>query len=179
MTDNTDKEAPAAPSTPLLIHAQYLKDFSFENPHAPDTLRKDGKQPKMDMEISLDVNRLEDDTIENLYDVSLMIRAKAERGDKTMFIADLTYSAIVSVNGLQEKQHHPLLFVEVPHMIFPFARQIISDATQAGGYIPLQLNPVDFRSLYLERFADQIQKDKKDKKDKAETKKQENKKKAS
>ncbi len=140
------------PQVPLVVHAQYMKDLSFENPHAPETLRKDGHAPKMEMDISLDVNKIEDDNIENLYDVGMIIRAKAVRGDKTMFITDLSYNALVSVNGLDEKKHHPLLFIEVPHMLFPFARQIISDATQAGGYMPLQLNPVDFRSLYLERF---------------------------
>jgi len=154
MTIMTDKKSPegTVPQTPLVIHAQYLKDLSFENPHAPDTLRQDGNRPKMDMDISLDVNKIEDDEIEHLYDVSMVIRAKADRGDKVMFITDLTYSALVSINGVDKPKHHPLLFIEVPHTIFPFARQIISDATQAGGYIPLQLSPVDFRTLYLDRF---------------------------
>ena len=151
MTENNEDQK-VIPNAPLLIHAQYLKDFSFENPHAPETLRQDGIQPQMDMDIALDINKLEDEKIEHLYTVDLIINAKANRGDKVMFIAELKYGALVSIKGIDEKKHHPLLFIEVPHMTFPFARQALSDATQAGGFIPLQLNPVDFRALYLERF---------------------------
>ena len=146
------------PQTPLLIHAQYLKDLSFENPNAPGILKKGDHPPRMEMDIALNVKRLEHDQHEHFYEVVLSVNAGAirpinEGEDKTMFLAECVYGAAVSISGLEEKRHHPLLFTEVPHMIFPFVRQILANATQAGGFIPLQLNPVDFRAMYLERFA--------------------------
>jgi preprotein translocase subunit SecB len=71
-----------------------------------------------------------------------------------MFVAEVTYGAAVSIDGLDEKRHHPLLLTEVPQILFPFARLALANATQAGGFMPLQLQPVDFRTMYLQRFAD-------------------------
>ncbi|MCI5059489.1 MAG: protein-export chaperone SecB [Alphaproteobacteria bacterium] len=157
MTDQ-DENIGQMPQTPLLIHAQYLKDLSFENPNAPGILQKGDNPPKMEMDIGLNVKRLEHDKHEHFYEVVLSVNAGAKRPlpdgeEKTMFLAECVYGAAVSITGLEEKRHHPLLFTEVPHMIFPFVRQIMAGATQAGGYIPLQLNPVDFRAMYIERFA--------------------------
>lgn len=142
-----------AAQTPVIIHKQYLKDLSFENPHAPQILKRVETRPEMDMNIMIDVQKLEDEELEHFYEVSLNISASAKRKDETMFIAEVLYGAAVSISGLDTKQHHPLLFIEVPHLIFPFARQILANATQSGGYMPLQISPVDFRSMYLQRFA--------------------------
>ncbi len=139
--------------TPVIIHKQYLKDLSFENPNAPLILKKIDKRPEMDMNIMIDVQKIEDEEIGHLYEVTLNITASAKRGDETMFITEVLYGAAVSITGLDENKHHPLLFIEVPYMLFPFIRQIIANATQSGGYMPLQLAPVDFRSMYLSRFA--------------------------
>lgn len=139
--------------TPVIIHKQYLKDLSFENPNAPLILKKADNRPEMDMNIMIDVQKIEDEELEHLYEVTLNITASAKRKDQTMFIAEILYGAAVSISGLDEKKHHPLLFIEVPYMLFPFVRQILANATQAGGFMPLQLSPVDFRSMYLKRFA--------------------------
>lgn len=139
--------------TPVIIHKQYLKDMSFENPNAPLILKRADMRPEMDMNIMIDVQKLEDEDFEHLYEVTLQVNASAKREDQTMFLAEILYSAAVSITGLDEKKHHPLLFIEVPYMLFPFARQILANATQSGGYMPLQLAPVDFRSMYLKRFA--------------------------
>lgn len=158
------------PQSPLLIHKQYLKDMSFENPNAPQILLQTSpERPEMDMNILLDVQKLDNPDHENYYEVILTLSATATKEDQTMFLAEIIYAATASIHGLKEQQHHPLLFVEVPHMIFPFARQILANATQAGGYMPLQVRPVDFRSMYLKRFANgkkgpQAQKNENDKK---------------
>lgn len=154
----TDAPAPEenigkVPQTPIVIHAQYLKDMSFENPNSPEILRKGKRPPAMDMNITMDVKRLEDKEIENFYEVVLTVNASAMREDKAMFIAEITYGAAVSITDLEENKHHPLLLIEVPQLLFPFVRQILANATQAGGFMALQLAPVDFRSMYLERFA--------------------------
>ena len=153
--DKVEGDVGQIPQTPVIIHTQYLKDMSFENPNAPDILKKGKKPPEMDMNLSMDVRKLENEEIENLYEVILNVNAKALREGKAMFIAEIVYGAAVSITGLEEKQHHPLLLTEVPYMLFPFVRQILSNATQAGGFIPLQITPVDFRSMYIKRFSDQ------------------------
>lgn len=138
---------------PLMIHKQYLKDMSFENPNAPGILHRVDQRPEMDMNIMLDVQKVDHEEYQDYYEVTLTLGATAKRGDETLFLAEVIYGAAVSINGIAEKQHHPLLFIEVPHMIFPFARQILANATQSGGFMPLQLAPVDFRNMYLQRFA--------------------------
>lgn len=150
------------PQTPLVVHAQYLKDMSFENPHAPEILQAAKTQPEMDLNLSMDVRKLENEKMEHFYEVSLNVSAKASREGKEMFIAEIIFAAAVSITGIDEKKHHPLLLTEVPYMLFPFVRQILSSATQAGGYIPLNLSPVDFRTMYLKRFANQTPEEKKD-----------------
>lgn len=143
------------PPTPMIIHKQYLKDMSFENPNAPLILKRGDQPPEMEMDIGLDLKRIEDENLENFYEVIMNTTAKATREDQAMFIAEISYGAAVSIEGLEEKHHHPLLLIEVPQMIFPFVRQILANATLSGGFMPLQLRPVDFRAMYLKRFAQQ------------------------
>jgi preprotein translocase subunit SecB len=145
------------PQAPLLIHKQYLKDMSFESPNSPAILVPGEHRPAMDMNILLDIQKLEHPEHEHFYEVVLTLTTSAKREDKTMFLAEVIYGATASIHGLEDKQHHPLLFIEVPQLMFPFARQILASATQSGGFTPLQLAPVDFRSMYLRRFAQQQQ----------------------
>lgn len=161
-TDENSKENVGnVPVSPMIIHKQYLKDLSFENPNAPDILvRTINESPETDMSIGLDLQKLEHEEHEHFYEVTVNINASAVRGDKTMFVADISYGATVSINGLDPKQHHPLLLIEVPQMLFPFVRQILAHSSLAGGFLPLQLQPIDFRSMYLKRFAEEIKNDK-------------------
>ena len=104
------------PQSALLIHKQYLKDMSFENPNAPGILHRVDQRPEMDMNILLDVQKQESDDHKHLYEVVLTLNATAKRQDETMFLAEIIYGATASVHeDLKEEQHHPLLFVEVPH----------------------------------------------------------------
>jgi preprotein translocase subunit SecB len=137
---------------PVIIHAQYVKDISFENPNAPETLRPGQGGPEMDVNINMDAKKMESAETENLYEVVLSLAASAKRADKAVFLADIQYGAVVSLPGVDTEHHHPLLLVEVPKTLFPFARQLLAELTQSGGYPPLLLNPVDFRALYIERF---------------------------
>ena len=159
----TKKDTPAdqtetlsAKGMPLIVHAQYIKDLSFENPNAPHTLLPGQKGPEMDININLGAREIEDEKLKDLYEVTLMLTATAKKEDKVYFLAELQYGALVSVQGLPENQHHPMLFIEVPKLMFPFAREILSNLTASGGYPPLLLNPVDFHSMYVERFAREL-----------------------
>ena len=141
--------------TPLHIHKQYLKDLSFENPNAPGIFDKIEQRPVMDINIGIDIVKLDHPEHANYYEVVLKINASAAQQNNAMFIADIAYGAAVSLHGVDEKHHHPMLFIEVPQLIFPFARQILATTTNAGSFMPLQLSPVDFRAMYMQRFADQ------------------------
>lgn len=152
---NNDKQGGEVPNSPIVIHAQYTKDLSFENPHAPQSFRGQGGNPEMDMNIEIEAQKIEDKENNNLFEVTLNIEASAKRAEQTLFMVELSYSALATLN-VEENLQHPMLFVEIPHTIFPYARQIIADSTQSGGYIPLLLNPVDFKSMYFQRFGKQI-----------------------
>lgn len=156
MSDKSREDVGEVPVSPVIIHKQYLKDMSFENPNAPDILQRGDQRPNMEMNIQMDVQKLENDEFEHYYEVLLTLNASANREGQTMFIAEILYGAAISITGLEEKKHHPLLFIDAPQMLFPFARQILANVTQAGSYMPLQLNPVDFRSMYIKRFAEKI-----------------------
>jgi preprotein translocase subunit SecB len=145
-----------AKGLPLVIHAQYIKDVSFENPNAPTTLMPGRAGPEMDININLGAREIEDDKQKDLYEVTLMLSATAKKDELVYFIAEVQYCALASLNGVPHNQHHPMLFIEVPKLMFPFARQILSDLSAQGGYPPLLLNPVDFHAMYVERFAKEL-----------------------
>ncbi|MGH1456328.1 MAG: protein-export chaperone SecB [Alphaproteobacteria bacterium] len=159
-------ETPAAPQDatlqaqdlPITIHAQYVRDLSFENPKAPDSMRAGLTMPEMNVNIGMDARALEDKDIKNLYEVALTVSATAERDGEAVFIAELMYGVTVSIGDVvPEDQHHPLLLIEIPRIAFPFARQILATLTSQGGYPPLLLSPVDFQALYMERFKNEIE----------------------
>ena len=107
----------------------------------------------MDVNINLDARPIEDPQIKNLYEVVLKLTARADRKDYPVFVAEVQYAVTVSLPEVPENQHHPLLLVEVPKLAFPFARKVLADLTQEGGYPPLMIGPVDFYSMYMNRFA--------------------------
>lgn len=150
---NSNSENVTPSNLPVMVHAQYVKDISFENPAAPYALRSGQAQPKLDVNITLDAKPIEDDQVKSLYEVSLRLSANATRGEQTLYIAEVLYGVAVSMPNVEENHHHPLLLVEIPKMAFPFARKILADLVQDGGYPPLLLGPVDFAQMYLARFA--------------------------
>ena len=112
----------------------------------------------MDINIGMDARKIEDPEMKNLFEVVLNLRAAALRGEDPVFIAELQYGVTVSIGDeVPEDNHHPLLLIEMPRMVFPYVRQIISDVTVQGGYPPLLLNPVDFHALYMNRFGKEIE----------------------
>lgn len=150
-----DQEKLQAPGMPINILAQYIRDLSFENPQAPMSLQG-AEPPAMDINIGMDARKLPDEDADNLYEVVLNLRAIAISNNEPLFIAELQYGATVMLTGVPEDNHHPVLLIEIPRLMFPYARQILSNLTLAGGFPPLMINPVDFQALYMERFKDDI-----------------------
>lgn len=150
-------EQAATGGAPVTIMAQYVKDLSFENPHAPATLRQSDERPSMDANFSMDAKKVEWEGDDSVYEVTLGIRTEAQRGSQTAFICEIEYCVLVSLKNVPEDQHHPMLLIEMPRYAFPFVRMIISNLTQQAGYMPLLLSPVDFRALYMQRFAAEME----------------------
>jgi preprotein translocase subunit SecB len=137
--DETNAQAPA-----LRVLAQYIKDFSFENPNAPNSLRE-GTQPKIDLQLDVNARAMEE---AGVFEVDLKINAKSERDGAVQFIIELVYSGLFGFSNIPQEAVEPLLLAECPRLLFPFARQIIASNSQAGGYPPLMLDPMDFGALY-------------------------------
>ncbi|KAA5803821.1 protein-export chaperone SecB [Alkalicaulis satelles] len=151
----TDAPAPqpggdsgAAPMIRVL--GQYVKDLSFENPNAPDSLRGQG-QPEIDLSVDVNARALDDET----FEVVLVLSANAKAETGPLFIAELTYAGLFAIRNLDERAREPFLLIECPRLIFPFARRILADATRDGGFPPLMLEPVDFAALYRQQLAQQ------------------------
>ena len=102
----------------------------------------------------MDARKLEDKEMDGLYEVVLSVSAEAKRGKDVLFIAEVQYGITAQVGeGVPEDSHHPLLLIEIPKLAFPYVRKILSDLTIEGGYPPLLLSPVDFQTLYVQRFS--------------------------
>jgi preprotein translocase subunit SecB len=151
----TAEAAPAAepavdPSAgPMLqVLAQYTKDQSFENPNAPESLRSGLEAPQISINIEIGRQMLADDTVE----VVLMLRADARRGDQVAFIAELEYAGLFAFANVDIETIQPMILIECPRMLFPFARQIMAQMTQNGGYPPIMLEPPDFAAMFRDEM---------------------------
>jgi preprotein translocase subunit SecB len=143
---------PAAPQiTPQLnVLGQYIRDFSFENPNAPQSLLPVEEQPAINIQINVNAKPMS----ETEFDVTLKIEGEARTKDLLLFKFDLDYGGIFKISGVPEEHLHPIVLIECPRLLFPFARQIVAEATRQGGFPPLFLDPVDFAALYQSRLAE-------------------------
>jgi len=153
MTDETTATptpAPAPTNGPQIrVLAQYIKDLSFENPNALESLKGGQPAPAIDLGIDVQARRGQGDA----YEVDLNINARAARGDKIAFLCELTFTGLFQFVNVPQDSLEPLLLVEAPRMLFPFARRIVAEATRDGGFPPLYIDPIDFMSLYQSQIA--------------------------
>ncbi|MGB0695699.1 MAG: protein-export chaperone SecB [Rhodospirillaceae bacterium] len=146
MSEETPQAAPQPQQPPLVINGQYIKDLSFEVPGAPQIFGELDGPPDIPINVEVSAKPLS----EKAYQVSLHIRAESRVKEKIAFIAELEYCAIAT-SSLPQEQVQPLLLIEVPRMMFPFARNIIADVTRDSGFPPLMIAPLDFVALYKAR----------------------------
>jgi preprotein translocase subunit SecB len=128
------------------VISQYVKDLSFENPHAPDVFGWQG-QPNIDVQFNIGANSVAED----VHEVVLKIDVKATAADKVAFQVELVYAGLFGIRNVPEEQMQPFLLAEAPRIIFPFARRVLADAVRDGGFQPLLLEPIDFASLYMQQ----------------------------
>ncbi len=135
----------------LRVLAQYVKDLSFENPGAPTSLQGQQKAPAININVNVNANPL----TQSNYDVVLTLNARAESDGKVLFNLELLYGGVFHVEGFPQEHMLPLLFIECPRILFPFARQIVADATRHGGFPPLMIDPIDFAQMFQQRLAEE------------------------
>lgn len=140
-----DQQAGEGPQLNAL--AQYAKDISFENPNAPRSLQQQTEQPQIGIQVNVNAKQL----AEHDFEVDLALEGKAEIGTEVLFAFELTYSGVFRVQNVPEDQIHPVVMIECPRLLFPFARQIVAEAVRNGGFPPLYIDPIDFVGLYQQK----------------------------
>lgn len=137
-----------APSLNALI--QYTKDFSFENPKAPRALAQQQAQqgPQMSLQVNVSTSALSDSE----YETVLQLEGKAELDNETLFAFDLSYAGVFRLANIPQEHIHPVLVIDCARLLFPFARQIVADAVQGGGFPPFYVPTIDFAALYQQRL---------------------------
>lgn len=151
MVEKQENTTQAAPR--FHVTGQYVKDLSFENPRAPQSLIATDEKPKIEVTVDLNASKLRDD----LYEVGLRIGVKANVKDQPLFLTDLEYAGLFTLQNIPEERLQQILFVDCPFVIFPYARRVISDVTRDGGFPPLMLEPIDFFAMYKKRAEAQAQ----------------------
>jgi preprotein translocase subunit SecB len=164
MSETTAAPQPGgtAPQPPLVVNIQYVKDLSFEVPGAPQIFTQLRAQPQVNINLDVQARRVTEG--QSVFEVSLMIRAEAHEGTQggngqaqpnapTVFVAELTYAGVFTLTGMPDNAIEPVLLVECPRILFPFARNMLADVTRDGGFAPVLLQPIDFVALWQARRA--------------------------
>ena len=147
-TENNEQQVSIA------INAQFVKDISFEAPHVPQIFTELKSNPEINVNVDVQAGKVQD----TVYQVNLKIKAEAKAEDKVAFLCEVEYGCIATVQVAPE-HIEPILLIEIPRLLFPFARNIIADLTRESGFPPLMINPIDFVGLYHKRL-EELQKEK-------------------
>ena len=131
----------------LLLRAQYVKDLSFENPRAPESLFSLREAPAMDVSVNLAAQRLD----AKVFELTIQIAVRAQADKVTIFLSDLSYGGVLELQNIPEEHVEAAIFVQGAQLIYPFARRVIADVTRDGGFPPLQLEPIDFVAMYRDQ----------------------------
>ena len=148
---NTSEKAEQKAPPGLNVLAQYVKDFSFENPHAPASLRPREKAPEININVNVNANPLS----ETDFEVEVKLTANAGEGADAMFAIELVYAGVFRLTNIPEEAVAPTVLIECPRLLFPFAREIVANSTRQGGFPPLMIDPVDFAALFQQRVAEE------------------------
>lgn len=137
----------AAPMLNAMV--QYTKDFSFENPNAPRSLGPQPKPPNISIQVNVNARQV----AEADFEVELLLEGSAGEGADTLFKFELNYAGLFRLINIAPDDAQPIVMIECPRLLFPFARQLIADAVRNGGFPPLYIDPIDFSALYRQRLA--------------------------
>ena len=156
MATNTDTDHSTNGSdepTTMQINAQYIKDLSFEVPQAPLIFAAmKQEEPDVNINVSVNFSELKDEIMvdNQIFEVVLGVEATCSVGSDTAFLLELQYAGLFTIN-VSEQDRGPALLIECPRLLFPFARNILSDVSRDGGFPPLMLGPLDFAGMYRQQ----------------------------
>ena len=146
-SDGTVASADQTSERPQIrVRGQYVKDLSFENPNAGKQFGNDNA-PKIDISVSVNGRGQSD----NNHEIELHISAKATVGGELKFLVELVYAGVFTITGIPADKLEPIVLIECPRILFPFARRIVADCCRDGGYPALMLEPIDFAQMYMQR----------------------------
>ena len=149
VSDADDQAGSGADNTPQIgLISQYVKDMSFENPNAPAVYQWQS-QPSIDVQFNIGAQIVGED----VHEVAVKIDVTAQAEGRTAFAVEVVYAGLFALKNVPQEQLSPFLLAEAPRLLFPFARRIVADAVQDGGFPPLMLDPIDFGALYMQRAA--------------------------
>lgn len=145
MTDKSNDQQQEAPI--FRLQKMYVKDLSFENPNAPEVFTVKQSEPKVEVNLGLKNRTVPGDS---LYEVTISITAKVTQGEQsqTLFIVEIEHCAVFTIKNIPEQHIPAVLAVDCPSMMFPYTRQIISQLTVDGGFVPFLMEPVNFLALF-------------------------------
>jgi preprotein translocase subunit SecB len=146
--NNSDQEAKQPQDQPTFrLQKMYIKDLSFENPNAPDVFTTKQGEPKVEVNLGLKNKALPG---ADLYEVSIKITANVTQGAeaKTLFIAEIEHCGVFLIKNIPAEHMTAVMAVDAPTMLFPYTRQIISQISVDGGFIPFLMEPVNFLALF-------------------------------
>ncbi len=163
MSETTDPSVPQQAVPPLVVNVQYIKDLSFEVPNAPEIYATLRSQPSVSINLDVQARALQEG--QNVFEVVLAVKAEAREAPagaaangsaqpaegRPVFIAEMQYAGVFTLNGVPPEAVEPLLLIECPRLLFPFARSVLSDVTREGGFPPVLLQPIDFVGLWQSR----------------------------
>ena len=141
-----DAQPAVGAAAQIQVLAQYVKDLSFENPAAPMSLQ--GQKPALEVSVDVQARGLGIDQ----YEVAISIRADAKAATQTIFVCEVTYAGVFILKNITQENIQPILLIECPRQLFPFARRVVADTTRDGGFPPLMLDPIDFNGIYLQQL---------------------------
>ena len=133
----------------LSVLAQYVKDFSFESPGAPQTLQGPGQNPQLQVGVNVNAGPRGED----IYETVVHLEAHAKSDDGVIYNVEIDYGGLFRIKNVPEKMLQPVLFVDCPTLLFPFVRRVIADVVRDGGFPPLMLDPIDFGRLYAQNLS--------------------------
>jgi preprotein translocase subunit SecB len=146
MTDGNGAQGESAPAINAMV--QYTKDFSFENPNAPHSLGPQEKAPNIAIQVNVNARQV----AETDFEVDILLEGSAGAESDLLFKFELNYAGLFRLINIAPNDMHPIVMIECPRLLFPFARQIIAEAVRGGGFPPLYIDPIDFAALYRRRL---------------------------
>ena len=150
---STEQEPAAQETQAFAIEKLYIKDLSVEVPNAP-AIFLENQGPEVALQLQTKAQHLSDEAFES----TLTVTVTAKIGEKTVFLVEISQSGIFLIRNVPEENLEPLLSIACPNILFPYAREVISDTVARAGFAPVILQPVNFEALYAAQQQEQAQK---------------------